>query len=457
MHLDAHKVLPRTSSTKHRFNILDFVTVVGSLIAIEYPSVNAFKLIRVGRPLRLINQSTSQKVIVKALLSMIPKIVHVVMFALVIGIALAVLAVNFFQGRVQQCIDPVKVVAMPFDQVDCKLPLVWSNPPWVGNFDNVLSALLVMFELSTMENWPVTMVTFVDATPPGLRPQRDFNPGAAVFFIICIVVLAYILKDLFVSSMLGTYDTDRAQITGKAHESEEATEWMKLYRGMVQLAPNLTAKPPRREWLPPSMMTVTKWAYNVTVHQHFKTLSFTIVLLNALCYVVNYYQQAYQQTQFVRICNIFFTCWFLVEVLLKWAAMGLYHFFKSGDSREVIWNRIDFIVVIVSWVELGLQFNVLNQEDFQPSVFTLVRSFKLLAILHMHPDMNRIIRTLIFALPATLSILGLMCIAFFCYAVVGVLMFSKLNLAITKGMDKHAHFQDVGTAMLLLFRCMTGA
>lgn len=46
------------------------------------------------------------------------------------------------------------------NQSACAPPLVWSNPPAMGSFDSVPSAILVMFELATEENWPATMCVF---------------------------------------------------------------------------------------------------------------------------------------------------------------------------------------------------------------------------------------------------------------------------------------------------------
>jgi hypothetical protein len=64
----------------------------------------------------------------------------------------------------------------------------WNNPLDMGNFDNVGAAMLVLFELSTQENWPYFMYMTVDATAPGQPPVCSFffTINHICCFIICM-------------------------------------------------------------------------------------------------------------------------------------------------------------------------------------------------------------------------------------------------------------------------------
>ena len=63
--------------------------------------------------------------------------------------------------------------------------------PDEGHFDDVPSALLLLFEISTMEMWPTTLYNVVDGSAPGLRPEKDLHQGA----VYCI---AWISRKMFV-------------------------------------------------------------------------------------------------------------------------------------------------------------------------------------------------------------------------------------------------------------------
>ena len=52
----------------------------------------------------------------------------------------------------------------------------WENPLW-GNFDNILSSALLLFEMSTLEGWTTVMYAGIDATGVDQNPVRDAHPS----------------------------------------------------------------------------------------------------------------------------------------------------------------------------------------------------------------------------------------------------------------------------------------
>jgi hypothetical protein len=51
----------------------------------------------------------------------------------------------------------------------------WTNP-LDGNFDDIAGGLRTLFELSTLENWPVVMFMGIDSTEIGEVPIRNNDP-----------------------------------------------------------------------------------------------------------------------------------------------------------------------------------------------------------------------------------------------------------------------------------------
>jgi hypothetical protein len=78
--------------------------------------------------------------------------------------------------------DPFSLTTL--NQTECELTPggMWTNPIDMGNFDNVFSAMLVLFELATQENWPTFMYRTIDATPPGLPPVRSLFSHCTLLF-----------------------------------------------------------------------------------------------------------------------------------------------------------------------------------------------------------------------------------------------------------------------------------
>jgi hypothetical protein len=69
-------------------------------------------------------------------------------------------------------------------------------------------------------------------------------------------------------------------------------------------------------------------------------------------------------------------------------------------------------------------------------------------------DLKVIFNTLIEAIPSLASVGGLLMLLFFLYAIMGTFLFSTVML--NNSLGDHVHFQDFGTAFLLLFRMSTG-
>ena len=144
-----------------------------------------------------------------------------------------------------QCIDPTTVtIQAGVNRNECLSPWIWTNPPGFGSFDNIFSAFLVMFELSTEENWPVTMYNYIDATPPGLAHVVDYNQFVSIYFIIAVTVTSLFVKDLFVGSVLNGYASQHSEITGAVDLSDAQNDWVEIYRLCVENPPSVRPVPP---------------------------------------------------------------------------------------------------------------------------------------------------------------------------------------------------------------------
>jgi hypothetical protein len=119
----------------------------------------------------------------------------------------------------------------------------WVKPP--ANFDNILRALLSLFEIATTEMWPDYMYNAVDATFPGQQPVYRSRPANALYFVIFIIVGSFFVLNLFVGVAIDKFNEMQAEYLGQNFTLTPAQEqWVTVQRLMAK------AKPPRTPEVP---------------------------------------------------------------------------------------------------------------------------------------------------------------------------------------------------------------
>jgi hypothetical protein len=74
---------------------------------------------------------------------------------------------------------------------------------------------------------------FVDSAGPGRAPVTDSNQWVAVWFVVCIFINSFFIKDLFVGVVVDTYNLNFSRLTGAAKLTAAQTEWLDLYKVSV--------------------------------------------------------------------------------------------------------------------------------------------------------------------------------------------------------------------------------
>lgn len=119
---------------------------------------------------------------------------------------------------------------------------------------------------------------------------------------------------------------------------------------------------------------------------------------------------------------------FIAEMLMK---IYVYKksFFKSG------WNMFDFVIVAISSVPFASAFIVLRT----------FRVFRLFKYLDRFKSLNDIVEIFIKLMPAFLSLMGILIIFFYSFAVIGVSLYG----------NAFANFADLGSALFVLIQAFT--
>ncbi|NWJ06356.1 CAC1S protein, partial [Crypturellus undulatus] len=277
--------LHKGSFCRNSFNILDLLVVAVSLISMGIESstisvVKILRVLRVLRPLRAINRAKGLKHVVQCVFVAIKTIGNIVIVTTLLQFMFACIGVQLFKGKFYSCTDPSKLT-----EKECRgkfityvdgdpTQIVELNRVWLHNdfhFNNVFSAMMSLFTVSTFEGWPQLLYKAIDTNAEDTGPIYNYRVEIAMFFIIYIILIAFFMMNIFVGFVIVTFQ--------EQGESEyKNCELDKNQRQCVQYA--LKARPLRR-YIPKNPYQYQIW-YVVT-SSYFEYLMFFLILLNTIC------------------------------------------------------------------------------------------------------------------------------------------------------------------------------
>uniref|UniRef100_A0A8D0L7R1 Voltage-dependent L-type calcium channel subunit alpha n=1 Tax=Sphenodon punctatus TaxID=8508 RepID=A0A8D0L7R1_SPHPU len=447
--------LHKGSFCRNYFNILDLLVVAVSLISMGIESsaisvVKILRVLRVLRPLRAINRAKGLKHVVQCVFVAIKTIGNIVIVTTLLQFMFACIGVQLFKGKFHSCTDPTKMTEKEFDDDTTQIQL--HEREWVHNdfhFDNVFSAMMSLFTVSTFEGWPQLLYKAIDTHTEDMGPIYNYRVEISIFFIIYLILIAFFMMNIFVGFVIVTFQ--------EQGESEyKNCELDKNQRQCVQYA--LKARP-LRCYIPKNPYQYQIW-YVVT-SSYFEYLMFFLITLNTICLGMQHYNQSEEMNHASDILNVAFTVIFTVEMILKLMAFKAKGYF--GDP----WNVFDFLIVIGSIIDVilseidvsGLVVPTPDSEDnsrVSITFFRLFRVLRLVKLLSRGEGVRTLLWTFIKSFQALPYVALLIVMLFFIYAVIGMQMFGKVALVDGTQINRNNNFQTFPQAVLLLFRCATG-
>ncbi|NWT80316.1 CAC1S protein, partial [Lanius ludovicianus] len=277
--------LHKGSFCRNSFNILDLLVVAVSLISMGIESstisvVKILRVLRVLRPLRAINRAKGLKHVVQCVFVAIKTIGNIVVVTTLLQFMFACIGVQLFKGKFYMCTDPSKLT-----EKECRgqfINYVDADPTqievqervWVHSdfhFNNVFSAMMSLFTVSTFEGWPELLYMAIDTNAEDAGPIYNYRVEIAMFFIIYIILIAFFMMNIFVGFVIVTFQE-------QGENEYKNCELDKNQRQCVQYA--LKARPLRR-YIPKNPYQYQIW-YVVT-SSYFEYLMFFLILLNTIC------------------------------------------------------------------------------------------------------------------------------------------------------------------------------
>ncbi|XP_013371061.1 PREDICTED: voltage-dependent L-type calcium channel subunit alpha-1D isoform X4 [Chinchilla lanigera] len=454
---------------RNYFNLLDMLVVGVSLVSFGIQSsaisvVKILRVLRVLRPLRAINRAKGLKHVVQCVFVAIRTIGNIMIVTTLLQFMFACIGVQLFKGKFYRCTDEAKSnpeecrgLFILYKDGDVDSPMVreriWQNSDF--NFDNVLSAMMALFTVSTFEGWPALLYKAIDSNGENIGPVYNYRVEISVFFIIYIIIVAFFMMNIFVGFVIVTFQE-------QGEKEYKNCELDKNQRQCVEYA--LKARPLRR-YIPKNPYQYKFWY--VVNSSPFEYMMFVLIMLNTLCLAMQHYEQSKMFNDAMDILNMVFTGVFTVEMVLKVIAFKPKHYFTDA------WNTFDALIVVGSVVDIAITEVNPTESDNVPvptatpgnseesnrisiTFFRLFRVMRLVKLLSRGEGIRTLLWTFIKSFQALPYVALLIAMLFFIYAVIGMQMFGKVAMRDNNQINRNNNFQTFPQAVLLLFRCATG-
>lgn len=188
------------------WNKFDFFVVIASLfdLALEFVDSDDMKdmpigsiakvlrVLRVSRVLRLVNKSKGLQALVRTITMSVTALLNVFMLLLLILFMFAVLGVFFFSELTEN------------PSGEEKLNVIDKT---YKNFINFGSSYLLLFAISTGEDWNVLMYDCVDTSPDCFEGKTCGTAFAPVYYICFIMVVTHVMLNLFILVIIQQFET----------------------------------------------------------------------------------------------------------------------------------------------------------------------------------------------------------------------------------------------------------
>uniref|UniRef100_A0A8C4PQQ4 Voltage-dependent R-type calcium channel subunit alpha n=1 Tax=Equus asinus asinus TaxID=83772 RepID=A0A8C4PQQ4_EQUAS len=453
--IDQGLILQDGSYFRDLWNILDFVVVVGALVAFalatnkgrDIKTIKSLRVLRVLRPLKTIKRLPKLKAVFDCVVTSLKNVFNILIVYKLFMFIFAVIAVQLFKGKFFYCTDSSKdtekeCIGNYVDHEKNKMEVKgreWKRHEF--HYDNIIWALLTLFTVSTGEGWPQVLQHSVDVTEEDRGPSRSNRMEMSIFYVVYFVVFPFFFVNIFVALIIITF-----QEQGDKMMEECSLE--KNERACIDFA--ISAKPLTR-YMPQNRHTFQYRVWHFVVSPSFEYTIMAMIALNTIVLMMKYYSAPCTYELALKYLNIAFTMVFSLECVLKIIAFGFLNYFRDT------WNIFDFITVIGSITEIILtDSKLVNTSGFNMSFLKLFRAARLIKLLRQGYTIRILLWTFVQSFKALPYVCLLIAMLFFIYAIIGMQVFGNIKLDEESHINRHNNFRSFFGSLMLLFRSATG-
>ena len=485
------------------WHVLDFFVVATSIINLTV-TTESVKYLRVLRAVRVLKSIQHMKiwpnlqVVVSSLIFSIPSIITICGLGLFFTLIMAILFQQLFGGALYVCTDPgqhEKLMCVGTWSADGTLAdRMWQNNE--RNYDNVVSSLLVMLELLTIEDWNSIMASAIESTDPDHGPVPANNPGWGFLFMMYIVLGSFFVMNLFVGVIVTAYNDAKIEadlgLGSQGTADVRRIKRIKDTHDTALYAYHQTRNQTSKGWRGPFIKLMYQPSFDTFVMLAIVSnvgvmcveygswvgadldLGCKLALDDANCSAqadgncmfnpITELCEPFWGKQdlnrvpgmspaledFATIASEVFAYIFTLEMTIKILALGVS---KWWDS---LWNRFDFLIVVTSLIEVIMLKLSDDSQTFASMfrIFRICRVFRFVRVSEKAKGIKNLVETFVETLPYLANVAVVLLIFVFIYAVVGVSLFTNVKQNSVLGED--LNFSTFGRAVETLLLVATG-
>ncbi|CAN0179073.1 unnamed protein product [Lampetra fluviatilis] len=514
-------VFHKGSYLHNGWNIMDFVVVVTGIMAKVgmYYDLRTLRAVRVLRPLKLVSGIPSLQVVLKSIMkAMIPllQISLLLFFAILI---FAIIGLEFYMGKLHNtcfdsktnepdpknekpCLNDSSGFVCPNDTV-CRGH--WEGPNYgITQFDNILYAVLTVFQCITMEGWTDILYNTNDA----LGSTWNW-----LYFVPLIILGSFFMLNLVLGVLSGEFAKERERVENRRaflklrrqqqieRELNGYMEWIckaeevmlaeedrnaedksafdvlrratlkKSRTDLIQAEEGLnerfsditsTGKASGSPFARASIVSVKQETSSyfqrkekrmrffirrmVKSHTFYWTV-LCLVGLNTLCVAIVHYDQPVLLTDLLTYAEFVFLGLFLSEMLLKMYGLGTRSYFHSS------FNCFDFGVIIGSIFEI-IWAMIQPGTSFGIRVLRALRLLRIFKVTKYWASLRNLVVSLLNSMKSIISLLFLLFLFIVVFALLGMQLFGgQFNF---EECTPPTNFDTFPAAIMTVFQILTG-
>uniref|UniRef100_A0A3Q3E634 Voltage-dependent N-type calcium channel subunit alpha n=1 Tax=Labrus bergylta TaxID=56723 RepID=A0A3Q3E634_9LABR len=493
------------SYLRNGWNVMDFVVVLTGILATVGADfdLRTLRAVRVLRPLKLVSGIPSLQVVLKSIMKAMVPLLQIGLLLFFAILMFAIIGLDFYMGKFHRTCFRIDTGEQAAD-FPCGLEApartcangtvckeYWIGPSFgITNFDNILFAVLTVFQCITMEGWVDILYNANDASG---------NTWNWLYFIPLIIIGSFFMLNLVLGVLSGEFAKERERV-------EKRQEFLKLRR-QQQIERELTGY---LEWIckaeevmlaeedknaeeksldgkskndlinaeegedhftdissvgsPFTRASLKSQKENssyfrrkekrirFTIRRLVKSQSFywtvlCLVGLNTLCVAIVHYDQPDWLTYALYLAEFVFLGLFLAEMSMKMYGLGPQNYFHSS------FNCFDFGVIIGSIFEV-IWAAIKPGASFGISVLRALRLLRIFKVTKYWNSLRNLVVSLLNSMKSIISLLFLLFLFIVVFALLGMQLFGgQFNF---EDETPTTNFDTFPAAILTVFQILTG-
>ncbi|XP_067825703.1 calcium channel, voltage-dependent, N type, alpha 1B subunit, a [Heptranchias perlo] len=500
------------SYLRNGWNVMDFVVVLTGILATVGTDfdLRTLRAVRVLRPLKLVSGIPSLQVVLKSIMKAMVPLLQIGLLLFFAIVMFAIIGLEFYMGKFHQtCFS--EETNQPVEEFPCgkESPSrlcpngtvckgYWTGPNYgITNFDNILFAVLTVFQCITMEGWTDILYNANDASG---------NTWNWLYFIPLIIIGSFFMLNLVLGVLSGEFAKERERVENrraflKLRRQQQIEQEFNRYLRWIHIAEEVmlaeedknaedkcaldvlkraTTKKSKNDLINaeegedhftdissvgftrPSLKSVKNESssyfrrkekrFRFFIRRMVKSQSFywivlCVVGLNTLCVAIVHYDQPMWLTEALYFAEFVFLGLFLTEMTLKMYGLGPRNYFHSS------FNCFDFAVIVGSIFEV-IWAAVTPGTSFGISVLRALRLLRIFKVTKYWNSLRNLVVSLLNSMKSIISLLFLLFLFIVVFALLGMQLFGgQFNF---EDGTPPTNFDTFPAAILTVFQVLTG-